>query len=74
MDKLISVIIPVHNSADTIDRCVESVVNQTYSNLEIILVENGSQDNTLELCNKWAEKDSRVKVLVSEKEIGRAHV
>ena len=72
MDKLISVIIPVHNSADTIDRCVESVVNQTYSNLEIILVENGSQDNTLELCNKWADKDSRVKVLVSEKGVSKA--
>ena len=72
MDKLISVIIPVHNSADTIDRCVESVVNQTYSNLEIILVENGSQDNTLELCNKWAEKDGRVKVLVSEKGVSKA--
>ncbi|MDE7071577.1 MAG: glycosyltransferase [Clostridia bacterium] len=72
MDKLISVIIPVHNSADTIDRCVESVANQTHSNLEIILVENGSQDNTLELCNKWAEKDSRVKVFVSEKGVSKA--
>ena len=72
MDKLISVIIPVHNSADTLDRCVGSVVNQTYPNLEIILIENGSEDNTLELCNAWAEKDSRIKVFISDKGVSKA--
>ena len=60
---LISVIIPVYEVEPYMDRCVESVVNQTYSNLEIILVDDGSPDNCPAMCDAWAERDSRVKVI-----------
>lgn len=71
-NKLISVIVPVYNAEDTLQRCVESIVNQTYKNLEIILIENGSTDNSLKLCREWAEKDERVIVDVSEKGVSKA--
>ncbi len=60
--KTVSIIIPVYNTARFLDECLESVVNQTYSNLEILLINDGSKDNSLELCQKWAEKDQRIKV------------
>ncbi len=61
MNPLISVIIPVYNVEKLLDRCLNSVVNQTYNNLEIILVNDGSADNSGALCDIWAEKDSRIK-------------
>lgn len=64
--KLISVIIPVHNTEKYLDRCLESIIEQTYGNFEIILSENGSSDGSLEKCREWAAKDSRIKVLTSE--------
>lgn len=63
MAELISVIVPAFNAERYIDRCIASIVNQTYSNIEIIIVDDGSTDSTPELCDKWAEKDSRVTVL-----------
>lgn len=63
MTELISVIIPAFNVENYLDRCIRSVVNQTYDNLEIIIVDDGSTDNTPALCDKWAEKDSRITVL-----------
>ena len=60
---LISVIVPVYNVEKYLDRCVESIVNQTYRNLEIILVDDGSPDNCPVICDKWAERDCRVKVI-----------
>ena len=63
---LISVIVPVYNVEPYLDRCVQSIVNQTYTNLEIILVDDGSPDNCPALCNTWAEKDSRVRVIHKE--------
>ena len=59
----ISVIIPVYKVEEYISRCIKSVVDQTYSNLEIILVDDGSPDNCPAICDKWAEKDSRIKVI-----------
>ena len=53
---LVSIIVPVHNAEYTIKRCVNSLVNQTYSNIEIILVENGSQDNSWEICKMFYDK------------------
>ena len=64
--KKISVIIPVYNVEAYLDRCVESVINQTYPELEIILVDDGSPDNCPALCDAWAEKDSRIKVIHKE--------
>ncbi len=63
MTELISVIIPAFNTEKYLDRCIESVVNQSYNNLEIIIVDDGSTDNTPELCDKWAERDNRITVL-----------
>ena len=60
---LISVIVPVYQVEEYLDRCVQSIVNQTYKNLEIILVDDGSPDNCGVMCDAWAEKDSRIKVI-----------
>ncbi len=60
---LLSVIIPIYNVEQYLDKCVSSVVNQTYKNLEVILVDDGSPDNCPALCDKWAEKDSRIRVV-----------
>lgn len=64
--ELISVIVPVYNVEPYLDRCVESIVNQTYRNLEILLVDDGSPDRCPEMCDAWAEKDSRIKVIHKE--------
>ncbi len=61
--KLISVIVPVYNVEKYLDECVASIVNQTYKKLEIILVDDGSSDNSPIICDKWAKKDSRIKVI-----------
>lgn len=63
MEDLISVIVPIYNIEPYVNRCVESVVKQTYSNLEIILVDDGSEDNSPSICDKWKEKDSRIVVI-----------
>lgn len=63
MDELVSIIIPIYKVETYLDRCVQSVVNQTYKNLEIILVDDGSPDNCPALCDEWAKKDSRIKVI-----------
>lgn len=63
MDELISIIVPVYNVEKYLDRCVDSIVKQTYQNLEIILVDDGSQDDSGLLCDCWAEKDKRIKVI-----------
>ncbi len=59
----ISIIIPVYNVYDYLDRCMETIINQTYKNIEIILINDGSTDNSLELCNKYKKLDKRVVVL-----------
>ncbi len=60
---LVSVVIPIYNVEKYLDRCIISVVNQTYKNLEIILVDDGSPDNCPAMCDEWAKKDSRIKVI-----------
>ena len=62
----VSVIIPVYNVEKYLNRCIESVVNQTYTNLEIILVDDGSPDNCPQMCDEWASKDCRIKVIHKE--------
>lgn len=59
----ISVIVPVYKVEPYLDKCVSSIVNQTYTNLEIILVDDGSPDNCPAMCEAWAEKDSRIRVI-----------
>lgn len=60
---LVSVIIPVYKVYGYIDKCVYSVVNQTYTNLQIILVDDGSPDDCAIKCDEWAEKDARITVI-----------
>ena len=59
----VSVIVPVYNVESYLDRCVRSIVGQTYQDLEIILVDDGSPDRCPAMCDVWAEKDSRIKVI-----------
>lgn len=60
---LISIVIPVYNVEKYIDRCVDCVINQTYKNIEILLIDDGSTDSSSEKCDIYAEKDSRIKVV-----------
>lgn len=65
-DKLVSVVVSIYNAEKTIERCVNSIINQTYKNLDIILVNDGSKDRSLDLCNDYCRVDERVKVLTKE--------
>lgn len=60
---LVSVVVPVYKVERWLDRCVSSIVHQTYKNLEIILVDDGSPDGSSKKCDEWADRDSRVVVL-----------
>ena len=60
---VVTVVLPIYNVEKYLNRCVKSVVNQTYQNLEIILVDDGSPDSCPEICDEWAKKDSRIKVV-----------
>ncbi|SFN78625.1 Glycosyltransferase involved in cell wall bisynthesis [Pseudobutyrivibrio sp. UC1225] len=62
----ISVIVPVYNVENYLDRCIESIVNQSYRNLEIILVNDGSTDKSGEICNRLARVDNRIRVIHKE--------
>ena len=60
-DKLVSIIIPVYNGEQFLDKCMDSVLNQTYKNIEIILSDDGSTDNSLDIIKKYAKNNKRVK-------------
>ena len=64
MNKLISIIINVYNGEKYIKKCLDSVINQTYKNLEILIINDGSTDKTLEICKKY--KDERIKIITTE--------
>lgn len=59
----ISFIIPVYNVEKYLDQCIQSIVEQTYTNFEIILVNDGSEDNSQKICEKWASNDNRIKLI-----------
>lgn len=63
MGSKISIIIPVYKVEEFLDRCIQSVVEQTFKNTEIILVDDGSPDKCPEMCDIWAKKDNRIKVI-----------
>lgn len=60
---LISVIIPVYNVEKYLDKCISSVVQQTYRNMEIFLIDDGSTDKSGMICDQWERKDSRIQVV-----------
>lgn len=60
---LLSVVVPVYNSEKRIEQCIRSIINQTYNNLEIIIIDDGSTDSSCELCKAFAVKDARIKLL-----------
>ena len=60
---LISVIVPVYNMEQYLERCMNSIWQQTYTNLEIILVDDGSTDCSPQMCDEYATKDQRIKVI-----------
>lgn len=60
---LISVIVPIYKVEQYLDECVESIINQTYKNLEIILVDDGSPDDCPAMCDEWAKRDNRIKII-----------
>ena len=62
-ETIISVIVPVYKVEEYLDECVRSIIEQTYQNLEIILVDDGSPDSCPKKCDKWAEKDRRIRVI-----------
>ena len=61
--QLISVIVPVYNVEEYLNGCIDSIVNQTYKNLEIILVDDGSTDSCPKICDQWSKKDKRIRVI-----------
>lgn len=63
---MISIVVPVFNTADKLPKCIESVLNQTYRDIELILIDDGSADDSYSVCLEYAKKDSRIKVLRQE--------
>ena len=70
--ELISVIVPVYKVEAYLDKCISSIVNQTYRNLEILLVDDGSPDRCGAICDAWAAKDGRIRVIHQENAGGGA--
>lgn len=66
MEELVTIVVPVYKVEKYIDRCIKSILNQTYKNLEIILVDDGSPDNCGKICENYAQKDERIKVVHKE--------
>lgn len=65
-DNKITLIVPVYNAQRTIDSCIESIISQTFSSWELIIVNDGSTDSSLELCLKWAKTDNRITIYSQE--------
>lgn len=63
---VVSVVLPIYNVEQYLERCIKSIVDQTYENLEIILVDDGSPDRCPEICEEWAKRDGRIKVVHKE--------
>ena len=64
--KIISLIIPIYNTQDYLKECIDSIINQSFRDIELILVNDGSTDNCYKICKEYAEKDNRIKVINKE--------
>lgn len=65
-EELVSIVVPVYNMGNSLKVCVDSLLKQDYSNIEILLIDDGSKDNSLEICNKLKKEDSRIRVYHTE--------
>ena len=61
--KKVSIVVPIYNSEKYLGYCINSILSQTYTNIEVILVNDGSKDDSINICNNYAEIDPRVKVI-----------
>jgi len=68
IEELVSIIVPVYNVEKYIDKCVETLIHQTYPKIEILLINDGSTDHSWEKCVEWGEKDSRIRIFKKENE------
>ena len=68
MEQKVSIVVPVYNVEKYLKRCVNSLIGQSYSNLEILLVDDGSKDSSLSICKEYELKDSRIRVFHKENE------
>ena len=66
MNELVSIVVPIYNTEQYISKCIESLINQTYKNLEIILIDDGSTDNSFNICKKYQKEDERIKLFHKE--------
>lgn len=65
-EQLVTVVVPVYNVEKFLERCIKSIINQTYTNIEIILVNDGSTDGSLDICYKMSKQDKRIQVITQE--------
>ena len=72
MNDLVSIIVPVYNVYEYLDECLKSLINQTYKNIEIIVINDGSTDKSLSICEKYTKKDKRIK-LINQKNSGLSY-
>ncbi len=70
MADLVTIIVPIYNSEKTIGKTIESIINQTYNNLEILLIDDCSQDDSVKVCKKYADIDKRIQIIKKEKNSG----
>lgn len=66
MTKLVSIIVPIYNSSAFLRKCIDSLVSQSYKDIEIVLFDDGSRDDSFKICTQYAEKDNRIKVFSRE--------
>lgn len=66
MNSLVSIIIPIYNVEKYLKKCLDSIVNQTYKNIEIVCIDDGSPDNSIDILNEFAKRDNRIKIIRQE--------
>ncbi len=66
MKEKVSIVVPIYNAQNTLERCIQSLAEQTYSEIEIILVDDGSKDNSLSICEKWKRENEKIVVVHKE--------
>lgn len=67
---MISIITSVYNDRNNLNKCIKSVINQTYNKFEFIIIDDGSTDNSLKIINDFAKKDNRIKIIINQKNLG----